>query len=123
MIWKEGFFEINDLEKYVFDFGFSNNNNEEDDYEVGYNEVNCIRVVIELMFVVYFGEDIIDVLFDRYVYYVVKYVSCINKMSVIFVVLLIKKLWYFVWFINFCGYVVFVFIIYNIVFFFLVYVF
>ncbi|KAJ0249464.1 Salicylate/benzoate carboxyl methyltransferase [Hirschfeldia incana] len=91
VIRNEGSFEINDLEKHVFDLSLSNNNNEEDDYEAGCNAANCIRAVTEPMLVAHFGEDIIDILFDRYAHHVAKHASCRNKTSVTLVVSLAKK--------------------------------
>ncbi|WZZ62564.1 hypothetical protein YC2023_062671 [Brassica napus] len=90
VIQNEGSFEINDLETHEYDLGHSNCDNQEDD-EAGYNEANCIRAVTESMLVVHFGEDIIDILFDKYARHVTQHASRRNKTSVTLVVALTKK--------------------------------
>ncbi|WZZ62568.1 hypothetical protein YC2023_062675 [Brassica napus] len=66
VIQNEGSFEINDLETHGFDLGHSNcDNNEEYNYEAGYNEAKSIRAVTEPMLIAHFGEDVIDILFDK----------------------------------------------------------
>ncbi|KAF2558379.1 hypothetical protein F2Q68_00017934 [Brassica cretica] len=91
VIQNEGSFEINDLETHEYDLGHSNCDNQEDDYEAGYNEANCIRAVTESMLVAHFGEDIIDILFDKYACLVTQPASRRNKTSVTLVVALTKK--------------------------------
>ncbi|KAH0881106.1 hypothetical protein HID58_068500, partial [Brassica napus] len=62
VIQNEGSFEINDLETHGFDLGHSNcDNNEEYNYEAGYNEAKSIRAVTEPMLIAHFGEDVIDI--------------------------------------------------------------
>lgn len=92
VIRNEGSFEINDLETHGFDLGHSNcDDEEEDEYEAGHNEANCIRAVSEPMLVAHFGEDIIDILFDKYAHHVTQHSNCMNKTTVTLVVSLTKK--------------------------------
>ncbi|XP_010486810.1 PREDICTED: salicylate/benzoate carboxyl methyltransferase-like [Camelina sativa] len=92
VIRNEGSFEINELEAHRFDLGHSNcDYYEEDGYEAGRNEANCIRVVTEPMLAAHFGEDIIDTLFDKYAHHVTQHANCRNKTSVSHVLSLIKK--------------------------------
>ncbi|XP_048615220.1 salicylate/benzoate carboxyl methyltransferase-like isoform X1 [Brassica napus] len=92
VIQNEGSFEINDLETHGFDLGHSNcDNNEEYNYEAGYNEAKSIRAVTEPMLIAHFGEDVIDILFDKYARHVTQHASCRNKTSVTLVVALTKK--------------------------------
>ncbi|CAH8260112.1 unnamed protein product [Arabidopsis lyrata] len=89
VIRNEGSFEINELETHGFDLGHSNY--EEDDYEAGHDEANCIRAVSEPMLVAHFGEDIIDTLFDKYAHHVTQHANCRNKTTLSLVVSLTKK--------------------------------
>ncbi|CAH8339361.1 unnamed protein product [Eruca vesicaria subsp. sativa] len=91
VIQNEGSFEINDLETHGFDLGHSNCDIEEEDNGAGYNEANHIRAVTEPMLAAHFGEDIIDILFDKYALHVTQHLSCRNKTSVTLVVALTKK--------------------------------
>ncbi|KAH0881101.1 hypothetical protein HID58_068495 [Brassica napus] len=81
---------ITNAKTHEYDLGHSNCDNQEDD-EAGYNEANCIRAVTESMLVVHFGEDIIDILFDKYARHVTQHASRRNKTSVTLVVALTKK--------------------------------
>ncbi|XP_018490583.1 salicylate/benzoate carboxyl methyltransferase [Raphanus sativus] len=91
VIRNEGSFEINDLKTHGFDLGHSNEEGHRN-YEVaGYNEAKTIRAVTESMLVAHFGEDIIDILFDKYARHVTQHSSCTNKTSVTLVVALTKK--------------------------------
>ncbi|CAH2054049.1 unnamed protein product [Thlaspi arvense] len=92
VIRNEGSFEMNDFETHGFDLGHCNCDDEEvDEYEAGYNVANGIRAVTEPMLVAHFGEDIIDLLFDKYAHHATKHASCRNKTSVTLVVSLTKK--------------------------------
>ncbi|XP_010496386.1 PREDICTED: salicylate/benzoate carboxyl methyltransferase-like [Camelina sativa] len=92
VIRNEGSFEINELEAHRFELGHSNcDYYEEDGYEAGRNEANCIRVVTEPMLAAHFGEDIIDTLFDKYAHHVTQHANCRNKTSISHVLSLIKK--------------------------------
>ncbi|KAJ0263810.1 Salicylate/benzoate carboxyl methyltransferase [Hirschfeldia incana] len=91
VIQNEGSFEINDLETHGFDLGHCKCDNEEDNYEAGYNEAKAVRAVTEPMLVAHFGEDIIDILFDKYARHVTQHASCRNKTSVTLVLALTKK--------------------------------
>ncbi|CAH8339240.1 unnamed protein product [Eruca vesicaria subsp. sativa] len=91
VIQNEGSFEINDLETHGLDLGHSNCVDEEDNYEAGHNEAKSIRAVTEPMLAAHFGEDIIDILFDKYARHVRQHSSCSNKTCVTLVVGLTKK--------------------------------
>lgn len=92
VIRNEGSFEINEWEAHGFDLGHSNcDYYEEDEYEAGHNEANCIRAVCEPMVVAHFGEDIMDTLFDKYAHHVTQHANCRNKTTVSLVVSLTKK--------------------------------
>lgn len=88
VIRNESSFEINELETHGFDLGHSNCDYY---YKAGYNEANCIRAVSEPMLVAHFGEDIIDILFDKYAQHVAQHANCKNKTSVSLVISLTKK--------------------------------
>ncbi|KAJ4893371.1 Salicylate/benzoate carboxyl methyltransferase [Raphanus sativus] len=91
VIESEGSFEINDLETYGFDLGHSNCDNEKNEYQAGYSEAYCIRAIAEPMLTAHFGEDVIDILFDKYARHVTQHSGCRNQTSVTLVLSLTKK--------------------------------
>ncbi|XP_009146715.2 salicylate/benzoate carboxyl methyltransferase isoform X2 [Brassica rapa] len=85
VIQNQGSFEISDLETHGFGVNKAIN------HKVGYNRAKSVRAVTEPMLIAHFGEDIIDILFDKYARHVTQHANCGNKTSVVLVVALTKK--------------------------------
>ncbi|KAL0900380.1 hypothetical protein Bca101_084341 [Brassica carinata] len=102
VIQNQGSFEIHDLETHRFDRGdlqthrfspgrHSKCGDEEVNYKAGYNRAKNVRAITEPMLIAHFGEDVIDILFDKYARHVTQHSSCTNKTTVTLVVALTKK--------------------------------
>ncbi|CAN7002025.1 unnamed protein product [Brassica rapa subsp. trilocularis] len=91
VIQNQGSFEINDLETHEFDRAHIKRDNGEDNYDARYNRAKSVRAIAEPMLIAYFGEDIIDTLFDKYARHVTQHANCRNRTSVTLVFALTKK--------------------------------
>lgn len=90
MVQKEGSFEIKELETHGYDLGHCNQD-ETKRSKSGQNEANYIRAVSEPLLVAHFGEDIINILFNKFARHVSQHAGCRNKTTVSIVVSLTRK--------------------------------
>ncbi|EOA32151.1 hypothetical protein CARUB_v10015402mg [Capsella rubella] len=100
VIFKEGSFEINKIEKfdhivpYKIEYEEENDQDQSVHMEASINHASWARCITEPLLVAHFGDAIIEPVFDKYAHYMAKYLSVTKhrpNMTLVLVVSLIRK--------------------------------
>lgn len=99
VILKEGSFDINKIEKFDHVVPYKIDREEEDEdqslrLEAGIKHASWARCITEPLLVAYFGDAIIEPVFNKYAHYMAKYLSVSNhrpNMTLVIVISLTRK--------------------------------